>query len=101
MCEASFIQVLDMIPINGTMGLPNMPNIDVCLKLVFKFNYDVFSIMIPWRGICIHGSSLFSGYYKCENLTKEVLVDGWFHTSKWNLVFLFFMKDEPFQVPLK
>jgi long-chain acyl-CoA synthetase len=71
--------VLDVIPMNGTMDPPNMPNIDVRLELVLEFNYDVFNIMIPRGGICICGSSLFSGYYKHEDLTKEVLVDGWFH----------------------
>jgi long-chain acyl-CoA synthetase len=72
--------MLDMIPMNGTMGPPNMPNIDVCLESILKFNYDVLSTTTPRGGICIRGSSLFFGYYKCEDLIKEVLVGGWFHT---------------------
>ncbi len=91
----------DVIPMNGTMGPPNMPNIDVCMKLVFKFRCDVLSTTIPQGGIYICGSSLFSGYYKCEEFIKTVLFDGWFHISNWNHVFLIFMKDKSFQVPLK
>ncbi len=101
MCVVSFIQVLDVIPMNGTMGQPNMPNIDVRLELLLKFNCDVLNIMTPWGGISIHGSSLFSGYYKHEDLIKEVLIDGWFHIGNQNPMFLFFMKDKSFQVPLK
>jgi long-chain acyl-CoA synthetase len=66
---------------NGTMDPPNMPTIDVCLELIPKLNYDALSTMIPRRGICICGSFLFFGYYKHKNLTKEVLGDGWVHTS--------------------
>ncbi len=57
---------------NGTMGPLNMPNIDVCLESVSKLNYDVFNTTIPRGRICIHGSSLFSSYYKHKNLTKKV-----------------------------
>jgi long-chain acyl-CoA synthetase len=59
------------------MGPLNMPNIDVHLESIPKVNYDAFNTMIPWGGICIHGSFLFSSYYNYEKLTKEILVDGW------------------------
>jgi len=71
-CTTSFIQVPNMISMNGTMGPPNMPNIDVCLESVSKLNYDVFNTTSPQGRICIHGSSLFSSYYKHKNLTKKV-----------------------------
>jgi long-chain acyl-CoA synthetase len=71
--------VPNVISMNGTICPPNMPNIDVCLKSILKLNYDVFNIMILQGGICICGSSLFFGYYKLEDLIKEVLVDGWVH----------------------
>ncbi len=79
-CAASFIQVPDVISMNGTVG-PPLPSIDVRLESVPELNYDALSTTTPRGEICIRGSSLFSGYYKREDLTKEVLIDGWFHTG--------------------
>ena len=31
--------------------------------------------------LCAHGSRMFSGYYKDEEGTNEVLYDGWYHTG--------------------
>ncbi|KAH8964740.1 hypothetical protein BDL97_04G082000 [Sphagnum fallax] len=78
-CAASFIQVPDVISMNGTVG-PPMPNIDARLESVPELNYDAFG-ETPQGEICIRGNTLFSGYYKREDLTNEVLVDGWFHTG--------------------
>ncbi|CAM6017999.1 unnamed protein product [Sphagnum balticum] len=79
-CAASFIQVPDVISMSGTVG-PPLPSIDVRLESVPELNYDALSTTTPRGEICIRGSSLFSGYYKREDLTKEVLIDGWFHTG--------------------
>ncbi len=69
----------DVISMNGTVG-PPMPNIDARLESVPELNYDAFG-ETPQGEICIRGNTLFSGYYKREDLTNEVLVDGWFHTG--------------------
>lgn len=63
----------------GTVG-PPLPIIDVCLESVPEMGYDALGDT-PSGEICIRGKCLFSGYYKREDLTKEVLVDGWFHTG--------------------
>lgn len=63
----------------GTVG-PPLPIIDVCLESVPEMGYDALGDT-PRGEICIRGKCLFSGYYKREDLTKEVLVDGWFHTG--------------------
>lgn len=63
----------------GTVG-PPAPNIDVRLESVPEMNYDALA-STPRGEICIRGNTLCSGYYKREDLTREVLIDGWFHTG--------------------
>lgn len=64
----------------GTVGVP-MTTIEVRLESVPEMGYDALS-GLPQGEICIRGNSLFSGYHKRDDLTKEVLIDGWFHTGK-------------------
>lgn len=64
----------------GTVG-PPVPYVEVRLESVPEMGYDALSSEMPRGEICIRGDTLFSGYYKREDLTKEVLVDGWFHTG--------------------
>lgn len=68
----------------GTVG-PPVPNIDVRLESVPEMGYDALGA-IPRGEVCIRGESLFSGYYKRDDLTQEVLVDGWFHTGMFLFV---------------
>ncbi|XP_071685846.1 long chain acyl-CoA synthetase 4-like isoform X2 [Rutidosis leptorrhynchoides] len=65
--------------LQGYVG-PPVPNLDARLESVPEMNYDACSSK-PQGEICIRGDVLFSGYHKREDLTKEVLVDGWFHTG--------------------
>ncbi|KAJ3701136.1 hypothetical protein LUZ61_004841 [Rhynchospora tenuis] len=78
-CAGSFVNQPNDMAMLGTVG-PPVPNIDVRLESVPEMEYDAMSV-IPRGEICIRGKTLFSGYYKREDLTKEVMINGWFHTG--------------------
>lgn len=78
-CAGTFVSLPNELDMLGTVG-PPVPNVDVCLESVPEMEYDALS-STPRGEICIRGDTLFSGYYKREDLTKEVLVDGWLHTG--------------------
>ncbi|KAJ1405928.1 AMP-dependent synthetase/ligase, partial [Sesbania bispinosa] len=59
---------------------PPVPYVDVCLESIPEMGYDALA-STPRGEICVRGSTVFSGYHKREDLTKEVMVDGWFHTG--------------------
>ncbi|KAL3163225.1 hypothetical protein ABBQ32_009626 [Trebouxia sp. C0010 RCD-2024] len=79
-CAASCIAVPDKIYMAGTVG-PPLPSTDMRLEAVPEMNYDPTGN--PPRGeIMFKGPSVFSGYYKDEEKTTEVLdKHGWFHTG--------------------
>ncbi|XP_068664896.1 long chain acyl-CoA synthetase 4-like [Aristolochia californica] len=78
-CGGTFVSLPNEPSMVGTVG-PPVPNVDVCLESVPEMGYDANS-STPRGEICIRGDTVFSGYHKREDLTKEVLVDGWFHTG--------------------
>nr|XP_043628375.1 long chain acyl-CoA synthetase 4-like [Erigeron canadensis] len=78
-CAGSFVAQPNEISMTGTVG-PPLPNVDVCLISVPEMGYDALA-GAPRGEILLRGNSLFSGYYKREDLTKEAFVDGWFHTG--------------------
>lgn len=78
-CAGSFVSIPNEQTMLGTVG-PPVPNVFARLESVPEMGYDALS-STPRGEICIRGDTLFSGYYKREDLTKEVLVDGWFHTG--------------------
>ncbi|KAK1381668.1 Long-chain-fatty-acid--CoA ligase [Heracleum sosnowskyi] len=78
-CAGSFVSIPNEQTMLGTVG-PPVPNVDARLESVPEMGYDALS-STPRGEICIRGETLFSGYHKREDLTNEVLVDGWFHTG--------------------
>ncbi|CAN4075894.1 unnamed protein product [Withania somnifera] len=78
-CAGTFVSLPNQFDMLGTVG-PPVPNVDVCLESVPEMEYDALS-STPRGEICVRGDTLFSGYYKREDLTKEVMMDGWFHTG--------------------
>lgn len=70
----------------GTVG-PPLPNVDARLQSVPEMGYDALS-STPRGEICVRGATVFSGYYKREDLTKEVLIDEWFHTGVHSILYL-------------
>jgi long-chain acyl-CoA synthetase len=79
-CAASCIATPQIPSQVGTVG-PPQPCISVRLEAVPDMECDPMAN--PPRGeLCIKGPSVFSGYYKDEAKTREVLdSDGWFHTG--------------------
>ncbi|GLT64906.1 hypothetical protein SLA2020_373690 [Shorea laevis] len=63
----------------GAVGVPAVYN-EVRLEEVPEMGYNPLADP-PCGEICLRGKTIFSGYYKNPELTRESLQDGWFHTG--------------------
>eukprot|EP00803_Ostreobium_quekettii_P005717 evm.model.scf_27.6 EVM.evm.TU.scf_27.6 scf_27:41716-47095(+) len=76
----AFFTIPDCEGMAGTVGLPQ-PVCAFRLESVPEMQYDACGDH-PKGEICIQGPATFSGYFKDEAQTDEVLEkDGWFHTG--------------------
>ncbi|KAH6779999.1 long-chain acyl-CoA synthetase 2 [Perilla frutescens var. hirtella] len=78
-CGGCFTSIANVFPMIGSVGVP-MTTIEARLESVPEMGYDALSA-VPRGEICLRGNTLFSGYHKRQDLTSEVVIDGWFHTG--------------------
>lgn len=80
-CGGCFTSIANVHSMMGTVGIPTT-TIEARLESVPEMEYDALS-STPRGEICLRGNTLFSGYHKRQDLSQEVLVDGWFHTGRF------------------
>ncbi|XP_010255021.1 PREDICTED: long chain acyl-CoA synthetase 2 isoform X2 [Nelumbo nucifera] len=78
-CAGCFTSIANEFSMMGTVGVP-LTTIEARLESVPEMGYDALS-SVPRGEICLRGITLFSGYHKRQDLTDDVIVDGWFHTG--------------------
>jgi len=84
-CAGSFITIPDDPTMDGTVG-PPLPLVQLCLESVPDMGYDANGD-VPIGEVCIRTPASFSGYYKADAMTAEVLEkNGWFHTGDVGMI---------------
>lgn len=83
-CAGCFSSIANVFSMLGTVGVP-ITTIEARLESVPEMGYEALAD-VPRGEICLRGKTLFSGYHKRQDLTEEVLIDGWFHTGSYVLI---------------
>lgn len=79
-CGLSTACFPDEMSFLGTVGAPFVYT-EMRLEEVPEMGYHPLDD--PSRGeICLRGKTVFTGYYKNPELTRESIRDGWFHTGE-------------------
>ncbi|KAF7804949.1 long chain acyl-CoA synthetase 1 [Senna tora] len=78
-CGAATLGFPDEMCMVGSVGAISVYN-EVRLEEVADMGYDPLGSP-PCGEICMRGKTLFTGYHKNPELTKEAIQDGWFHTG--------------------
>lgn len=80
-CSAMYGGVGGKFDLNvGHVG-PPLPCSEIKLESVPELGYTIDDEAGPRGEVLVRGPNIFKGYYKNEELTKEVKIDGWFHTG--------------------
>ena len=72
----------------GTVGTPTLYN-ELRLEEVPEMGYNPLGERACGE-ICVRGKSVFSGYHKNPELTRESIKDGWFHTGLRSVISCFY-----------
>lgn len=78
-CGPTTLTFPDEMCMLGNVGVVTVFN-ELRLEEVPDMGYNPLGTP-PCGEICVRGKSVFTGYHKNPELTKEAIIDGWFHTG--------------------